>query len=59
MPVMHQHGLLQYQVLHGARQSVPLNHYRLAQSTNNVFVVDRTIQDARPDFHQPIRPLHK
>ena len=56
MLVMHQHGLLQYEVLHGAWQSVPLNYYRFAQSTNNVFVVGRTIQDARLDFHQAIQP---
>jgi hypothetical protein len=58
MPVMHQHGLLQDELLHGARQSVPLNHYRFAQPTNNVLVVGRAIEDTRSDFHQPIRPEH-
>lgn len=57
--VMHQHGLLQYEVLHGAGQSVPLHHHRFAQPANNVLVVGRAIQDARPDFHQAMQPLHE
>lgn len=56
MPVMHHQGLLQYEVLHGSRQSVPLNHYRFAQPTNDVLIVGRAIQDAWSHVHQPIRP---
>jgi len=55
MLVMHQHRLLQYQVLHGARQSVPLQHYRFAQPANNVLVIGRAIEDPRLDFHQAMQ----
>jgi hypothetical protein len=54
--VMHQHRLLQYQVLRRAWQSVPLQHYRFAQPANNVLVVGRAIEDPRRDFHQAMQP---
>ena len=55
--IMHRCGLLQYEVLHRSRQSVPLNHNCFAQPTNNVFILGEAIEDTRPNFHQPIRTL--
>jgi hypothetical protein len=51
--VMHQCGLLEYEVLHWGRQSVPLDYHCFAEPTNNVLIAGWAIEDTRPNFHRP------